>query len=161
MPSSRLPRRTPSRYSAVVLPAMLMVATVVLVACSGDKANVSKSDITTPPSAGGFNRPAPTVPANCPPQSGPVARLTVDENGITPRCLVATTQQKLQIKNNGTSFHNIQIEDLNANLSPKDTQYFDQLGKYLSPGTYLIWSWTEADPSVFPNFNGTLVLKAS
>jgi hypothetical protein len=156
-------RRTRVRARALSVVSVLVVASAVLAACSSGSPSVSSTDLTAPTTTPGlFNRfPPVTVPPGCPTLYGSTATLTVDDGGLIPRCATVTTNQKLRIKNVGKSFHNVQIEDLNANLSPNDTQYFDKLGKYLGPGNYLIWSWTESDPSVFPNFNGTLVLKSS
>jgi hypothetical protein len=146
-----------------MFPAAVVVGAVVLGACHSGGSHVSSSDLTTPTTTAGlFNKlPPPTVQPGCPHLYGSVAKLTVDDGGLIPRCAIVTTSQKLQITNDGKQFHNVQIEDLNANLSPKDSQYFEKLGKYLAPGIYLIWSLTESDASVFPNFNGTLVLEAS
>ncbi len=140
---------------------VLALAALLLAACDSGTPHVSSTDLTSPTTGGGlFNAlPTPTVPPGCPRLYGASATITVDDGGLIPRCATVTVDQKLQIKNTGKQFHNIQIEDLNANLSPNDTQYFDKLGKYLNPGIYLIWSWTESDTTVFPNFNGTLVLK--
>jgi hypothetical protein len=153
--------RTPVRR-ALTFTALLVVGAVMLGACHSGGSRAS-TDLTTPTTTPGFfnKLPPATVQPGCPVLYGDVAKLTVDDGGLIPRCAIVTTSQKLQVTNNGKQFHNVQIEDLNANLSPNDTQHFEKLGKYLAPGIYLIWSWTESDAAVFPNFNGTLVLKGS
>ena len=156
-------RRTPVSGRVPIALASIVVATLALAGCNSGKARVASTELTTPQTTSdAFNKlPPATIQPGCPQLFGSVAKLTVDDGGLIPRCAIVTTSQKLQVKNAGKAFHNVQIEDLNANLSPGDTQYFEKLGKYLAPGLYLIWSWTESDVSVFPNFHGTLVLKAS
>jgi hypothetical protein len=140
---------------------MLVLPAALLGACNSGNPKVSTSDLTPTTAGGPFTLPTPTVSPECARLFGTTARITINDGGLSPRCVIVTAAQKLQVKNTGKLFHSVQIEDLNANLSPGDTQYFDKLGKYLTPGTYLIWSWTESDPAVFPNFNGTLVLRSA
>lgn len=85
--------------------------------------------------------------------------VTVNERGFDPRCVTVTAGQTLQLRNTGKAFHNLVLEDLNSNLPAGGTQSWEELGQYLAPGDYLLYSETERNAALYPGFHTTVVVK--
>lgn len=102
--------------------------------------------------------PAPIPPGGCPAATGPRVTITVDDNGFRPRCLQVTTSQSLDVVNQGDAFHDVSIADLTANLGAGDDQPFGRIGRYLTPGTYAIFSTAEADRTASSPWLGRLIV---
>ena len=102
--------------------------------------------------------PITIPPGGCPQAKGDTVTLTVDDSGITPRCVTVRLSQQLVVVNDGQQFHNVTIQDLSANLDVGDAQPYGRIGRYFIPGMYSIHSQTEPDISLDPGFYGTLVV---
>lgn len=139
----------------------LLVSVVVLGACGGSGGSTSSTGPRT--SAPGIRGlPPPTVPAGgcspAPAGATTTVTVTVNESGFSPRCVTLTAAQTLRLRNTGKVFHNVAVEDLNANLAAGDTQNWDEVGQYLAPGAYVLYSGTERNPAVYPTFHTTLIV---
>ena len=146
--------------------AAALVGVLVLGSCggSGSSSSSTSTAVTTAQTAkpGLGSLPPPTIPAGgcTPAPAAPRATVTVtvDDRGFTPRCVTVAADQTLRLRNAGRIFHNVVVEDLNANLPAGGTQVWDELGQYFTAGAYLLYSGTESNPLLYPTFHTTLVV---
>ncbi len=154
------------RARCSVLAALIFtLGAVALAACSSGNASTDFPATTTtqrPKGSLSVNAdvipPVTIPPSGCPAATGTTVVITIDESGITPKCVTARLSQDLLFVNKGTAFHNVSIEDVTANLDVGDQQPFGRIGRYFMPGEYAIHSLTEPSVSINPTFHGTLVV---
>lgn len=123
---------------------------------------VSTGPKKTPVPIFGGLPPASVPPGGCTPAPrGATATVvvTVNDAGFTPRCVTVGATQTLRLRNVGRLFHNAVVEDLSSNLAPGGSQTWDELGQYLAPGRYLLYSATELNQSLYPGFHSTVVVE--
>ena len=97
-------------------------------------------------------------PSGCPRATGKTVVITIDDDGITPKCVTARLTERLLFVNKGEIAHNIVIEDVSANLDVGDEQPFGRIGRYFMPGRYAIHSLTEPNVKDNPGFHATFVV---
>jgi plastocyanin len=143
---------------------------------SGSSGSVASSTTSAPPASAstgpkktpvtifGGLPPASVPPGGCAPAprgADATVVVTVNDAGFTPRCVTVATTQTLRLRNVGRLFHNAVVEDLSSNLAPGGSQTWDELGRYLAPGRYLLYSATQLNQSLYPGFHSTLVVEGS
>jgi hypothetical protein len=131
---------------------------------SAPPASAATGPKKTPVTIFGGLPPASVPPGGCAPAPrGATATVvvTVNDAGFTPRCVTVAATQTLRLRNVGRLFHNAVVEDLSSNLAPGGTQTWDELGQYLAPGRYLLYSATQLNQSLYPGFHSTLVVEGS
>jgi hypothetical protein len=171
------PARRASAPGGIVAWLGLLASVVALGACAGSGSGASStgsSRVTTttstrssaataakPPNFAAL--PPATIPAGgctpAPAAPGATVTMTVNDTGFSPHCITLTTTQTLRLRNAGRLFHNVVVEDLDSNLAPGGSQVWDELGQYLAPGRYVLYSGTERNQALYPTFHSTLVVQ--